>query len=187
MQKIVLPIGFSPANDFRTSASLTIATSGLSAVSPSLKSRPLFSGMPERRKRARRHDREQRAAARCVRSRCSGIRSMKYEPVAGVGQVSRRHRRRADGDDAGQRRDLATGSRRRTCCFPAPSGPRSPSSPARSPVETPSRRCAAPSRLLISRPAPVEKHDRQRDLGDDEHSARAHGASARSPTACRPA
>jgi hypothetical protein len=45
-QKIVLPSGFWSANDFRTSASFTTATKGLSDVSLSLKSRPLFDGIP---------------------------------------------------------------------------------------------------------------------------------------------
>src|SRR3954447_3918770 len=45
-QKMVLPIGFRPGNDFWTKDSLTIATSGRSGVSLSLKSRPLFSGIP---------------------------------------------------------------------------------------------------------------------------------------------
>ncbi len=40
------PMGFWPGSDFRTSASFTIATGGLSAASPSLKSRPLFNGIP---------------------------------------------------------------------------------------------------------------------------------------------
>src|SRR5437879_4693639 len=45
-QKMVLPIGFWLGNDLRTSASFTTATKGLSNVSLSLKSRPLFNGIP---------------------------------------------------------------------------------------------------------------------------------------------